>query len=485
MVTETAPSSPRKVDEIIYLVRKAISDIVIDRFGYPLDKSDILFYETKPEFEGDYTVVLFSLSKKLGKTPNSLGYELGTALMEGYPEVFARFIVIDWFLNLVITDELLTAFVSRQYANPDFGRRAPTGKRVMVGYWPSDFQLVLVHFKNMFLVKTIAEIYKANGDDVAETMFDDELGDLDVKEQVEEFLQKSILLKKADGSVSANLPDNGQGWEILRLADETKGILANQIAMVADKCSDYKPDLSVYINSEGVGLYLNTFKVVCGQLDLPFAEGIFHLGSGAVDLPDGQINTPNGDSADFDYVLDAMCQEAESKLVGQAKTDDFTARELRELYETIGIGGLKFFLLRVDPRKNIIFNLEETIDLHGFSATYIQCAYARIWGILRKMGEPAAEQGVLDLEPLERVLMLTLERYPTVIGQAALAMNPAFIAAYAFRVAQEFNAFYNRHSIAKSVTVEKKIQRLQMAKLTANVLKSAMGLLGIGMAERM
>ncbi|MES1159741.1 MAG: DALR anticodon-binding domain-containing protein, partial [Bacteroidota bacterium] len=170
----------------------------------------------------------------------------------------------------------------------------------------------------------------------------------------------------------------------------------------------------------------------------------------------------------------------------QGKTEGFTPEELKELYEIIGIGGLKFFLLRVDPKKRMVFNPSESIDLHGYTATFIQYAYARIRSVFRKeAGQSAAADADTTLLPLEKKLVVTLEKYPVVLAQAVAEMNPSVVAAYAFELAKTFNSFYSEHSIANAETPGKKALRLQASRLTATVLQSAMGLLGIKMPERM
>src|SRR5580698_4687691 len=168
-----------------------------------------------------------------------------------------------------------------------------------------------------------------------------------------------------------------------------------------------------------------------------------------VELPTGRMKTREGSVVDADDMLDEMHNESAKKTKEQGKTEGFSETELNELYETIGLGGLKFFLLRVDPKKKMLFNPEESIDLHGYTATFIQYAYARIRSIFRKEGDAALAGSMsTGLLPLEKALIVALEKYPSVVAQAGEEMNPSLIAAYAFQVAQIFNSFYNVHSIA-------------------------------------
>ncbi len=176
------------------------------------------------------------------------------------------------------------------------------------------------------------------------------------------------------------------------------------------------------------------------------------------------------------------------------KVKDFTEDELKELYETLGLGAMKFYLLRVDPKKRMIFNPEESIDFHGFTGPFIQYTYARIQSILRKIGgtmesgNPDSNREIINNEkllPLEKQLIIFLEKYTNVIEQAAEELNPSVIANYVFHLAKTFNTFYVEHSVANAENEEKKILRLHISVMTATVIKSALQLLGIKVPERM
>jgi len=167
------------------------------------------------------------------------------------------------------------------------------------------------------------------------------------------------------------------------------------------------------------------------------------------------------------------------------KVNDFTEAELTELYETLGLGALKFFLLRVDPRKKMIFNPEESIDFHGFTGPFIQYTHARIRSILRKAGEVPATTPVAPLLKLEKALIVSLEQYGSQIQQAVTDHNPSVIAIYVYNLAKTYNSFYTEHSVTNAETEEKKALRLQLSLMTANVIRSGMSLLGIRVPERM
>ena len=594
--------------DIISQLKTATSQVLQDQFGFSLPAGDVQVNETKPEFEGDYTVVLFSFVKSLKKSPETLGDLLGQALVDRYPQLFSRYNVIKGFLNLTVADDYWLTFLGQQYANDDYGRQPSNGKKVMVEYSSPNTNkpLHLGHLRNNFLGWSIAQIYKANGYDVFKTciandrgihicksmiawqlfangatpastgikgdhfvgdyyvlfgteqkrqmepliaagmnkeqaekeapimkaaqqmLVDWEAGKPEVidlwktmnswvyagfdqtykrigsdfdktyyesdtyllgKELVEAGLQKGVFFQNEDGSVWIDLTADGLDQKIVQRKDGTAVYMTQDIGLAVRKYEEFQSDLSIYVVGDEQNYHFKVLRLIARKLGLPSADGIFHLSYGMVELPTGRMKTREGTVVDADDILDEMHAEAERKTIEQGKTEGFTPDELQTLYETIGLGGLKFFLLRVDPKKRMLFNPEESIDLHGFTATFIQYAYARIRSIFRKEGAAAGEGGgavvATDLLPLEKALLVALEKYSTVIEQAGAEMSPSVIATYAFQLAQAFNSFYNVHSVSNAETPEKKALRLQLAQLTAIVLKSAMALLGIRMPERM
>jgi arginyl-tRNA synthetase len=189
---------------------------------------------------------------------------------------------------------------------------------------------------------------------------------------------------------------------------------------------------------------------------------------------------------DADDLVDEMINIAAKHTQELGKVKDFTEDELKELYDTLGIGALKFYLLRVDPKKRMVFNPEESIDFHGFTGPFVQYTHARIKSILRRESPNGDHQGQTDnLLKLEKELLLLLEQYPAVVEQAAGEYNPSVIAIYVFNVAKTYNTFYTEHSVLNAETETKKQLRLQLCQLTANVIENSMSLLGIKVPERM
>jgi arginyl-tRNA synthetase len=218
---------------------------------------------------------------------------------------------------------------------------------------------------------------------------------------------------------------------------------------------------------------------------LPYADDIYHLSYGMVELPTGKMKSREGTVVDADDIIDEMYNVAKTKTEELGKVKDFSAEELNILYDTIGLGALKFFLLRVDPKKRMVFNPEESIDFHGFTGPFVQYTYARIRSILRKAVAGSRKYETGSLLKLEKQLLILLEQYPVIIQQAADEHNPSVIAIYIFNLAKSFNTFYTEHSVVNAESEEKKQLRLQLSEMTANVIASGMELLGIKAPERM
>jgi arginyl-tRNA synthetase len=259
------------------------------------------------------------------------------------------------------------------------------------------------------------------------------------------------------------------------------------------KYNDFGLDQSVYVIADEQNYHMQVLKLILEKMGEPCANGIFHLSYGMVELPTGKMKSREGTVVDADDMMDEMVRMAQEQTEENGKADGFSAEELAALYQMIGMGALKFYLLRVDPKKRMIFDPKESIDLHGFTATFIQYAHARICSILRKEHLPLMpseqhfEAFVLSqsLSQSEKNILLSLEQFPQVLQNAAEEMSPSVLCNYAFQLAQSFNTFYDQHSISKAENEEKKQLRLMMIIMTAQTLRRAMNLLGIDLPEKM
>ena len=209
-----------------------------------------------------------------------------------------------------------------------------------------------------------------------------------------------------------------------------------------------------------------------------------HLSYGMVELPHRRMKSREGTVVDADDLVDEMVQQAAEKTAEKSKIAEFSEAELKELYETLALGALKFFLLKVDPKKKMVFNPEESIQLQGFTGPFIQYTHARLRSILRKAeGVPATSSAASPLLPLEKELLRTLEEFPQVVREAGQEYNPAALANYLFQLAQTYNSFNDQHRVLQAESEEKKVLRLQLCLLIANTLKEGMRLLGIRVPE--
>lgn len=601
---------------VVDQIKLAASAAIKALYQVDMQPGEVLVNATKPEFEGDYTVVLFALVKQLKKSPDALGEEMGKALVEANPALFSGYNIIKGFLNLSVTDSYWVHFLGHSYADSRFGFSKPTTEKVMVEYSSPNTNkpLHLGHLRNNFLGWSIAEILKATGNEVVKTcivndrgvhicksmiawqrfsngetpastgtkgdhfvgdyyvkfndaykteiaelvatgmsteqaekeapimkatqqmLIDWEAGKPEVmelwrtmngwvyegfnatyerigsdfdktyyesntyllgKDLVETGLQKGVFYQKEDGSVWIDLTADGLDEKLVRRKDGTSVYITQDIGLAEQKQKEFNASQSIYVVGDEQNYHFKVLKLICQKLQLPSADGIYHLSYGMVELPSGKMKSREGTVVDADDLVEEMVNIARQKTEELGKVKDFTAEELTELYDTIGLGALKFFLLRVDPKKKMIFNPEESIDFHGFTGPFIQYTHARIKSILRKAGVNGQGSMVNDKEnspftidhspllPLEKALLLTLEQFPAVLQEAAAEHDPSKVAIYVFNLAKTFNSFYTEHSIANAETEEKKQLRLQLSQLTAQSLHNGMSVLGIRVPERM
>jgi arginyl-tRNA synthetase len=301
---------------------------------------------------------------------------------------------------------------------------------------------------------------------------------------VEEGLQKGVLFKKEDGSVWIDLTDDGLDQKLVLRKDGTSVYITQDMGLAELKYDEFKSDESMYVIADEQIYHMKVLKLIMGKLGAPYAESITHLVYGLVELPSGKMKSREGTVVDADDIVDEMIEIAKQKTKEQGKTEGFTETELSELYETLGLGALKFFLLRVDPKKRMVFNPEESIDFHGFTGPFVQYTHARIKSILRRE-QPKGATYSSALFPLEKELIITLEQFSTVITDASYEHDPSKIAIYVYNLAKTFNSFLTEHFVLRAETEDKKELRLQLATLTAHVIKTGMGLLGIKVPERM
>ena len=631
---------------IVSTIQKNVTAGLSALYNQSFTEKDFQINQTKPEFEGDYTIVMFALVKSLKQSPDAIGNQLGEYLVKTYPELFSNYSIIKGFLNLSVTNNFWTDLLQKNYSNICFGKKKKNGKKVMIEYASPNTNkpLHLGHLRNIFLGWSMAEIYKASGYEVIKTcivndrgihicksmiawqkyangatpqstgikgdhfvgdyyvLFENDLkaesqllinkinlADLcdfsgvalekldkllialtkldEIKDEekivklrgeikeiarnntsvmaeakqmlldweegkptvidlwkkmngwvyegfditykrigtdfdkiyyesntyllgkyiVQQGLDKTVFFKKEDGSIWIDLTADGLDEKLVQRKDGTSVYITQDIGLALQKYEEYKIDSSIYVIGNEQNYHMKVLQLICKKLGMPNADNIFHLSYGMVELTTGKMKSREGTVVDADDIADEMIATSQQHTEELGKVKDFTPEELKDLYDIIGLGAMKFYLLRVDPKKTMVFNPEESIDFHGFTGPFVQYTHARIKSILRK--EPLADHQPLltnsDLLKLEKEVIVMLEQYPEAIEQASIEHNPSIIAMYVFNLAKTFNSFYTEHSIANAETLDKKQLRLQLAVMTANTLKSGMELLGTRMPERM
>lgn len=307
------------------------------------------------------------------------------------------------------------------------------------------------------------------------------------KTKVQEGLDKGVFYKKDDGSVWVDLTADGLDQKLLLRADGTSVYITQDLGTAELKYDDFAYDRSVYVVGNEQDYHFKVLKLICQKLGKPYADGIYHLSYGMVELPHGKMKSREGTVVDADDLIAEMIQTAEETTKALGKTEGLSETELTELYHTIGMGALKYYLLKVEPRKKMLFNPAESIDFHGNTGPFIQYTYARISSILRNAqpGQIEIQEMPSDLLPLEIKLIKVLHQYPQVIEDAGQEMSPGLIANHMYEVAKTFSQFYHEISILKEPDAIKRAFRLQLATLTGHTLRSGFGLLGIQVPNRM
>jgi arginyl-tRNA synthetase len=327
--------------------------------------------------------------------------------------------------------------------------------------------------------------YKRIGSDFAKTYYESETYLLG-KDTVELGLTKGVFYRKPDGSVWIDLTEEGLDEKLVLRKDGTSVYITQDIGLAQKKYDEFGMDQSIYVIGDEQNYHMKVLQLICKKLGLPYADGIHHLSYGMVELPTGKMKSREGTVVDADDLIDEMVSISREHTQNLGKVKDFSEQELIELYDTIGLGALKYFLLRVDPKKKMIFNPEESIDFHGFTGPFVQYTHARIKSVLRKsVIDPAFKDFPSPLLNAEKDLLLLTEHYEVVLKQAADDFDPSVIATYLFQLAQSFNSFYAALSIGNAESEEKKQLRLKISSLVATIESSGMELLGIKVPEKM
>ena len=305
------------------------------------------------------------------------------------------------------------------------------------------------------------------------------------KKIVEEGLQKGILFRKDDGSVWIDLTENGFDEKLLLRSDGTSVYMTQDLGTAQLRADDFNPGQLIYVVGNEQNYHFDVLKLVLQKLGRPWADSIYHLSYGMVELPEGKMKSREGTVVDADDLMDEMISTARAMTEELGKIEDFNSTEAEALYSMVGLGALKYFILKVDPKKNMTFNPRESIDFNGNTGPFIQYTHARIRSILRKAGEEVQFAGPVSLHPKEAGLLILLYQFPQVVAQAAGELSPSVVANYLFEVAREYNQFYHELTILKEEDLNTRTLRLALSQLSATVIRNGMSLLGIDVPEKM
>lgn len=597
-------------DSILAQVIKAIDT----KFATRIPVTVLQVQKTKKEFEGDFTVVLFGAAKILKRSPEDLGREIGSFLIENNAELFRKFNVIKGFLNLTLTDQFWADFFHHASSDENFGiTDTADGDPVLVEFSSPNTNkpLHLGHIRNNLLGHSLAEILKANGRNVIRlnlvndrgihicksmlawkhwgnqetphssgikgdhlvgkyyVLFDrhykEEIARLTAQgltaeeaekrsklmEQAREMLRrwengdeevrqlwemmngwvyegfretyqrmgisfdkidhesetyllgKDIVLKglsegklirKSDGSVWADLSRYNIDEKALLRADGTSVYMTQDLGTACTRYEKFHPERMIYVVGNEQNHHFDVLKKVLDILGYEWQNKLHHLSYGMVELPHGKMKSREGTVVDADDLMDEMYETARQTTLELGKTEEFTEGELYSLFNMIGLGALKYFILKVDPKKTMLFNPQESIDFNGHTGPFIQYTHARIRSVYRKAVDAGwiTEDKVQDIErlpatipPKEKEILRLIYEFPVVVKQAGDELSPASIANYVYELAREFNQFYHEFSILHEPVKDLARFRLALSILTGQVIRHAMLMLGIGVPERM
>lgn len=310
------------------------------------------------------------------------------------------------------------------------------------------------------------------------------------KDIIEEGLRKQVFYRKADNSVWIDLSGDGLDEKLLLRSDGTSVYMTQDLGTALMRRTDFDANRFVYVVGNEQNYHFDVLKLILKKLGMAWSEGLYHLSYGMVELPEGKMKSREGKVVDADELIAEMYETARSQTETLGKTDGFSPEEAASLYHKLAMGALKYFILKVDPKKNMIFNPAESIDFNGNTGPFIQYSCVRITSLLKKAADEGLLQQELSLSEValnekEKALLRLAHEYPTVAAEASENMSPALIANYIYELAKEFNQFYHDFPVLKEPDTAKVQLRLRISAFTGNILRSGLALLGIEAPERM
>ncbi|MBQ7461636.1 MAG: arginine--tRNA ligase [Bacteroidaceae bacterium] len=590
-------------------ITEAVKVIVEELYGQPVPENMVQLQQTRPEFEGQITLVVFPFTKLSHKAPDATAQEIGERLVERLPEVISKFNAVKGFLNLSISSQQWVGILQEIYENPTYGFTPVTDDSplVMIEYSSPNTNkpLHLGHVRNNLLGWALAKVMEANGNKVVKTNIvndrgihicksmlawlkwgngetpessgkkgDHLIGDyyvafdkhyreevsqleaqgmdheqakqeaplikeahemlvkweqndpevralwkkmnewvyagfdetykalgvsfdkiyyesetyLEGKEKVEEGLAKGFFYRRDDGSVWADLTAEGLDEKLLLRSDGTSVYMTQDIGTAKLRFQDYPIDKMIYVVGNEQNYHFQVLSILLDKLGFKWGKDLVHFSYGMVELPNGKMKSREGTVVDADELIAEMIADARQLSADKVnKLEGITDDEAQEIARIVGMGALKYFILKVDARKNMLFNPEESIDFNGNTGPFIQYTYARIRSILRKAGVQSVALTTQQTELADKEISLVqrLQGFEAAVRQAGQDYNPSCIANYCYDLVKEYNQFYHDFSVLKEEDENKRLFRIMLSATVAQVVKNGMGLLGIEVPERM
>ena len=414
-----------------------------------------------------------------GETPQSTGLK-GDKLVGNYYVKFDK-----------AYKEEISYLVAQGKTQEEAEKEAPLLKEAqqMLLKWEAGDAEVVELWKTMngWVYKGFEATYKALGVDFDSYYYESNTYLLG-KDNIEEGLKNGVFFRKEDGSVWCDLTEDGLDEKIVLRSDGTAVYMTQDIGTAIQRVKD-NPDVGgmIYTVGNEQDYHFKVLFLILKKLGYDWAKNLFHLSYGMVDLPSGKMKSREGTVVDADDLIAEMANTAEEISTELGKLDGYSEEEKKELYKIIGLGALKYYILKVDPKKRILFDPEESVDFQGNTGPFIQYTYARIQSILRKAAENKipVEVAHKELHPKEKELLKQIELYPNMIQVAAENHSPAIIANYTYDIVKEFNSFYQNVSILGADSEEEISFRMALSRKVGEVIESAFKLLGITVPERM
>ena len=577
-------------------------------YGVELTEKDVQLQETRKEFAGDLTVVVFPFTRYSRKSPEETAKELGEYLKQNIEEV-ETYNVIKGFLNVVISSAYWIEVLNDVAKEEKYGyAKEPSGKTYMIEYSSPNTNkpLHLGPIRTNFLGWSVSEIQKANGHNVIMVNLVNDRGihicksmiawekfangatpestgtkgdhfvgdyyvrfDKEYKAQIKELMEQGkteeeakkeapilleaqemlrkweagdekvvslwrtmndwvlkgfdetykmmgisfdkvyfesqtykkgrdlvlkgladgVLYRKDTGSVWADLTGDGLDHKLLLRDDGTSVYMTQDIGTAYDRFNEFNMDQEIYVVGNEQNYHFQVLSLVCKKLGFDWADKIKHLSYGMVELPEGKMKSREGTVVDADDLIDEMIHTARTTSEELGKLDGYTKEEAEDVYRKVALGALKYFILKVDPKKTMMFNPKESIDFNGNTGPFIQYTYTRIKSVLRKAEEAGVKIVPGDIHTAltekEQNLVKLIAKLPAVVKEAGDNYSPALIGNYAYELAKEFNQFYHDYSILKEENEQVRNLRLLLAQQCSVAIENAMGMLGIEMPERM